>query len=95
MDSCTASTLRTILMLAVVAAALMGLWTMHDAYTCRAAPAPADRRRCTAKALGVTVGVLAAGLLLTTLVIVRARRVAAGGQQQQQPSTTDLMQNIV
>ena len=85
MDACTASTLRTILVITVVAMALAGLWNTHTAYTCRTA---ADLKGCRTKWMAVSAGAIAAGIALTTLVIVRANRVAA------LPSTTDLMANV-
>lgn len=84
MDSCTASTLRTILILLVVVMAAWGLWGAHKGYTCATSQ---DVKKCTQKSFAITVGVIAVGMALTTLVIMRAN-------QTEMPSTTNLVNNL-
>jgi len=86
MDSCTASTLRTILILVVVIMAAWGVWGAHKGITCAQST---NIKKCTQKSFAITVGVIAVGMGLTTLVIMRANQA-----EDIMPSTTDLVNNL-
>ena len=86
MDACTASTLRVLLVLTVIAMAAMGLWSANKKVFCSKS---ADKRRCAIKSFAISAGVIAAGIFLTTLVIMRSDRVDL-----ESPSTTDLLNNL-
>lgn len=84
MDACTVGNIRSILIFVMIVLAAVGLWKLHDEYTCVKS---ADKQKCTTKAFGITAAILAAGIFFT----IHANRRYDFGRS---PKTSELMANI-